>query len=216
MCGRYALADLTDLQLRFHLEDQAMKVPKRFNIAPTQLAAVVRRNSPNRLDVLRWGLTPPWMKTKSRSLINARSETVATSRAFKPLLRRYRVIVPASGWYEWKKMPKGPKQPHYFRRKDERLLGFAGLVMSDELGEAFVIITTAANDLAAEVHDRMPAILDEDDAEDLWLDPDVSDLNALHSLLGPYPEELLVGYPVSRLVNKAGFDDAAMVEPIAA
>ncbi|GIW08843.1 MAG: DUF159 family protein [Dehalococcoidia bacterium] len=214
MCGRYSLGEFSEIQLRFLLDGLSMAVPKRFNIAPSELAPVVLRNSPNRLEMMVWGVLPTWAKEKpsGRLLINARAETVAEARTFARAFRTRRVLVPASGWYEWKATPTG-KQPYYFRRKDKELMGFAGLALEGAEGPGFVIITTAASPLASLVHNRMPAVLHPDD-EDSWLDPANSDSASLLPLLRPFDDELLTCYPVSRMVNRAGIDDPRMVEPI--
>jgi putative SOS response-associated peptidase YedK len=214
MCGRYSLAETSTLQLRFSIEGPAVAAPKRFNIAPSERAPVVLRNSPNRLELMVWGILPAWAQEKpgGRLLINARAESVADARTFSRAFRTRRVLVPASGWYEWKATPTG-KQPYYFRRKDKDLLGFAGLVVDGAEGPGYVIITTAASPLAREVHGRMPAVLHPED-EDAWLDPANDDPARLLPLLRPFDDDLLTCYPVSRLVNRAGIDDPTMIEPL--
>ncbi|MFN8534551.1 MAG: SOS response-associated peptidase [Dehalococcoidia bacterium] len=215
MCGRYSLGEFSDIQLRFLLDGLSMAVPKRFNIAPSEIAPVVLRNSPNHLEMIAWGVMPRWAKEKpgARLLINARAETVADAKTFSRAFRTRRVIVPATGWYEWKSTSSG-KQPYYFRRSDGELIGFAGLLLDGADGPGFIIITTEPNALAAEVHNRMPAILDRQD-EDAWLDPDLDDPQALLPMLRPYDEDQMVAFPVSRRVNRAGIDDPALVQPVA-
>jgi len=214
MCGRYALVEVSGLQLRFSIEGPTIEVPKRFNIAPAERAPVVLRASPNRLELMIWGIVPAWAQEKpgARRLINARAESVADTRTFSRAFRTRRVLVPASGWYEWKSTPAG-KQPYYFRRKDEELMSFAGLALDGADGPGFVIITTAASPLASEVHNRMPAVLHRDD-EDAWLDPANDDPASLLPLLRPSDDTNLTCYPVSRLVNRAGLDDPTMIKPL--
>lgn len=215
MCGRYALVDVSELQQRFSLESLRTPASRRFNIAPSERAPVIVRDSPNRLELMVWGILPRWAKEMpgARLLINARAETVAEAPAFSHAFRTRRLLVPASGWYEWRATPAG-KQPYYFRRRDGGLLAFAGLALDGANGSGYVIITTAATALVSSVHNRMPAVLAPED-EDPWLDPRTRDPEALVSLLRPYDDEWLTCYPVSRLVNRAGVDDPRMVEPLA-
>ena len=127
---------------------------------------------------MRWGLIPAWAKEPSigNKMINARAESVAEKPAFRAAFRSRRCIVPASGFYEWQRQGRGPKQPYLIRRKDGEPIGFAGLwegwrdPASGEAVESCTIITCAPNELVAELHDRMPVILDPADY-DRWLDP---------------------------------------------
>ncbi|MCL6647489.1 MAG: SOS response-associated peptidase [Chloroflexi bacterium] len=215
MCGRYTLVNLTALPRRFRLDALPPALPQRFNIAPSEQAPVVLRQSPNRLALMPWGVLPRWAmeeKAGGRRLINARAETVAQAKTFAFSLRRRRLIVPASGWYEWQSTTRG-RQPYYFRRRDGDLLGFAGLAVSGADGEGYVIITVPANELAARIHPRMPAVLDPAE-EDHWLDPTCRETSALLALLRPCPPETLSCYPVSRRVNHPGIDDPHLIEPI--
>jgi putative SOS response-associated peptidase YedK len=122
--------------------------------------------------------------------------------------------VPADGFYEWKK-EGGRKQPVYIRRKDGQPFAFAGLweewEREGEIIQSCVIITTQANQMMAEYHDRMPVILHPNDY-DLWLDPDVQDPKILEPLLRPYPSDDLDVYPVSRLVNDPRHEDPKCLE----
>src|SRR5512138_124256 len=148
----------------------------RFNIAPTQDVPIIIRRSPNQLVMMRWGLIPFWAKDEKigSKLINARAESVAERPAFRTSMKDKRCLVPTTGFYEWKDTAKG-KQPYLAKRKDETLFAMAGLYdrWKDHSGNevlSFTIITTAANDLMAEIHDRMPVVLSRGD-EELWLTP---------------------------------------------
>ncbi|MCS6800497.1 MAG: SOS response-associated peptidase [Chloroflexota bacterium] len=216
MCGRYTLTAVSQLRGRFSLDDMPAHLPQRFNIAPSEPAPIISRAGRNQLEILQWGIQPRWAKERAggRLLINARAESVADSRLFAPALRARRVIVPATGWYEWKETPAG-KQPYYFRRKDGELVGFAGLALEEPEERGFVIITTEAPPHLRQVHDRMPAVLHRED-EDPWLDRHNREPADVLPLLRPYDEELLVWYPVSRMVNRSGYDDPRMIEPLPA
>jgi putative SOS response-associated peptidase YedK len=222
MCGRYTLRApgkvVADL---FGLAEEPPLRP-RYNIAPTQPVPVVRvlRANPQtkqrELVPLRWGLIPPWASDPAigNRLINARAETVASKPAFRGALRRRRCLVPADGFYEWRK-EGSKKQPVYVRRKDGQPFAFAGLwerwEREGEVIESCAIITTGANDLMAEFHDRMPVILDPKDYG-VWLDPGVQDPKVLGPLLRPYPGDEMEVYPVSTLVNNPRHEDPRCVE----
>lgn len=208
MCGRYAIVLVGDgsLQRRFSLEELLDDPQPRYNIAPTQTAPVVVRNSPNRVEMMRWGLIPSWAKDASigNRMINARAETVAEKPAFRASLRSRRCLVPASGFYEWKRDEAG-KTPHFIHLVDEPLFAFAGLydVWRDPDGRAvrsYTILTTEPNALMASIHNRMPVILRRED-EGEWLDPENTAPEHLLPLLRPYPAREMEAYPVSKRVN---------------
>ncbi len=213
MCGRYALVVAGDgsLQRRFSLEELLDDPAPRFNVAPTQTLPVVVRHSPNHLEMMRWGLIPSWAKDPSvgNRMINARAETVAEKPAFRRPFRSRRCLVPASGFFEWKREGTG-KQPYFVHLTDEPLFAFAGLydIWHDPQGQevrSYTILTTDANDLMAPIHNRMPVILAREDEDD-WLDPDISEPERLLPLLRPYPARAMEAYPVSRAVNSPMHD----------
>jgi putative SOS response-associated peptidase YedK len=219
MCGRFTLR-LTpgELQEVFNLFREPEFWP-RYNIAPTQSVAVVRSSEQgNELSMLRWGLIPSWAKDVKigASLINARSETVATKPAFRSAFKRRRCLIPADGFYEWKKTGPKTKQPFYIGLQQQRPFAFAGLWecwTAPEGGtiESCTIITTEANNALQELHHRMPVILGEDERA-AWLDPNVPS-EALTSLLDPYPSEEMLTFPVDTLVNKASNDTPDCLRP---
>jgi putative SOS response-associated peptidase YedK len=156
--------------------------------------AVIRHNGINQLVCFRWGLIPSWSKDPSiaSKLINARAETVDKKPSFKDAFKKRRCLIVADGFYEWKR-EGNKKMPLYFYLKSGRPFGFAGLYetwISPDKKEinTCVIITTAANELIAPDHDRMPVILS-NDQERVWLDSDVVDVPGLLSILKPYPAE---------------------------
>ena len=216
MCGRFSLKTPSKVLAKaFKIEVPTL--PLRYNIAPTQQVAAVRSRPDGReLALLKWGLVPSWAKDASigSRMINARAETVAEKPAYRWAFRRRRCLVPADGFYEWKR-EGGSKQPYHFRMRDEQPFAFAGLWerWRGELGEVIdscTIITTEANELLAPVHDRMPVILPPE-AYDTWLDDEFTDALALGGLLRPYPAEAMERFPVSTRVNSPKNDDASCV-----
>jgi putative SOS response-associated peptidase YedK len=173
MCGRFASTlPLEQLARLFGATGELPNIAPNWNTAPTQAAAVIRRHpdtGERRLDLLRWGLVPHFTKDLKacKRPINARAETVASSGMFRGALGARRCLVPADAFYEWKAVPDG-KQPYAIARTDGAPLAFAGLwegwrSPEGETLRTFTIVTTAANDDIARLHDRMPAILEEDD-----------------------------------------------------
>jgi len=220
MCGRFTLHFPVELLAEiFGLQNLPGLVP-RYNIAPTQVTAVVRSSeNTRRLDLLRWGFMPSWAKDISigSRMINARSESLPDKPAFRKAVRFRRCIVPASGFYEWK--PDGSRKvPYYIRLSDGTPMGLAGIWEAWKTPEGFfletfTILTTSANPLITPIHDRMPVIL-HPDAYDLWLDKGVSNPEQLQLLYPPYPADLMTLYPVSTLVNSPQNDNPACIEPV--
>jgi putative SOS response-associated peptidase YedK len=191
----------------------------RYNVAPSQTVPVVRPAASGReLVLLRWGIVPAWNRASSMLLINARSETAATKPAFKKALQQRRCLIPATGFYEWKKEGR-QKQPYLFRLADGGLFAFAGLweMGRDKDGkeaEACAILTTEANELVRPAHDRMPVILDPQHYAG-WLDPSLTDPAQFAEWLRPYPASAMMAYPVSPLVNNARHEGPECAEPLA-
>ena len=191
MCSRYFLdADGNVIAFTFAVAAPA-ELRKRFNIAPTQLAPIVRVNKEGvrELAMARWGLVPRGAKDLSvgTRMINARSEGVEAKPAFKAAVEKRRCIVPATGFFEWKGVAR-MKQPYAITLPDRHVFGFAGLwerwrpAEGGDAVETFSIVTTDANAAVAEIHDRMPVILPKE-SEDTWLhgEPD-----AARRVLTPY------------------------------
>jgi putative SOS response-associated peptidase YedK len=221
MCGRYTLASPTErLAEEFGVDAASIELAPNYNVAPTQqVAAVLDEGGQRRLEVLRWGLIPPWADDPGigSRMINARSETAPGKPSFRRAFRERRCLIPADGFYEWQRT-NGAKQPYYIHMEEGRPFAFAGLWESwSKGGEGEVrtctILTTGANALVGEVHDRMPVILAHD-AYDVWLDPD-SERDELTGLLAPYPEDEMEAYPVSRFVNSPSNNDPRCIEPAA-
>lgn len=225
MCGRYLLTTPGEVLAELFEIDEKPRLEARYNIAPTQEVAIVRRREDGRreLATMHWGLVPFWAKEKAigNRLINARAESVAEKPSFRDSFKKRRCLIPASGFYEWQKVD-GRKQPWLLKVRGELPFAFAGLWSSwrdraSEAGEVLetcTIVTTAPNELAARVHDRMPAILPYG-KHDAWLDPTAAP-DALSALLAPYPADEMEAWPVSTRVNNPRNEDSACAEPIAA
>jgi len=178
------------------------------------VAAAVGR----RLVMARWGFRPAWMKGSPLAPINAKAETVATSRMFQEALRHYRCLVPADGFYEWKVVPgRKRKQPYYARLKGGGLFAFAGLWTPGHAvagaPATCTIITTEPNERLAEIHNRMPVILERAD-EDRWLDSHLRDAARVLPCLRSLPAERMEVYPVSALVSSALNEGPELVQPL--
>ncbi|HEX7775435.1 MAG TPA: SOS response-associated peptidase [Parvibaculum sp.] len=215
MCGRYAItmppSAMRDL---FGFAGQP-NFPARYNIAPTQPVPIIRREGGARHFVLvRWGLIPAWSKEAPQSLlINARAETISEKPSFRGAFRHRRCLMPADGFYEWKTVGKGAKQPYFIRRRDGRPMAFAAIwenwmTKDGSEIETCAIVTTQANATLAPIHTRMPVILDEKDF-DRWLDPATPE-KELFALMRPAADDLLVADPVSTAVNRVANDDATL------
>lgn len=214
MCGRFTSTS-TPQQLAdyFSVDELAAEdVEPSYNVAPTnQVMAVAERADTRTLERYHWGLIPSWAKEKKigNRMINARGETVAEKPAYRRAFAKRRCIIPADGFFEWKKVEgQKRKQPYYIRRKDGHPLAFAGLWEywtdpNDEDAEpvkSCTIITTDPNELMAEIHDRMPVVLTED-VWQTWLDPDNDDTEGLQGLLVPASADLFEASPITTKVN---------------
>ena len=225
MCGRYniipdAEAWTTAFSLSEDFGEEISTLGPNYNVAPTQVVPIVRNNretGDRELILVHWGLVPFWAKDRSigNRMINARAETLAEKPAFRTAFRKRRCLIPASGFYEWRKSDSG-KQPMHIRMKDKSPFAFAGLWVSwrnpnDEVEtESCTIITTQANDFMARIHNRMPVILDANDYN-RWLDPNNSDGELL---LQPCPGEWLDAHPVSTYVNNPRNNDSKCIERV--
>jgi putative SOS response-associated peptidase YedK len=220
MCGRYTLHhEPEEIEERFGVEPDLELLAPRYNIAPSQIIPVIHRTGSKEMVGCKWGLIPFWAKDPKigNNLINAKAETVAEKPSFKHAFAKRRCLIPADGFYEWQKRGKAPSQPIYVRRRDGGLFAFAGLweEWKTPEGEALAtcaIITVEPNELVAQFHHRMAAILKPDE-EAAWIDPG-SKVEDLLRLLRPYPGDELEAFPVSRAVNSPSFDGAACIAPI--
>lgn len=221
MCGRFVLtADGEEFRRFFDLLELLVdpKLLRRFNVAPTQTVGVIPNRQERRFRPARWGLVPSWSTEgpRGRPLINARAETLSDRPSFRQALARRRCLVPASGFYEWKRSAGGTI-PHLVRPRGGQFFAFAGLwaLWQPAEGErlaSFAIVTTEANELVAPLHDRMPVILPRM-SWDAWLDPAPKAPAELLPLLCPAPREGMEAFAVSDRVNSVSHDDAACLLP---
>lgn len=227
MCGRYghyrskmdyesALAEAGGLVLDH--DRGAHELAPNYNVSPTQTAWVARCDQQKTwLEPVMWGLVPRWAKDPGQGMrpVNARAETVATSKLFAPLMRRRRCLVPCDGFYEWQQTPAG-KQPFMIRLKSDAPFFFAGLYDIWHEGEpdqlaTFTIITGEPNALVAPIHNRMPVIPRPADYR-RWLDPGITDPGALADILKPYPDSEMTAYPISKRVNSPRNNSPEIIE----
>jgi len=218
MCGRFLLIDVEKVAERFKVEVLISNPQKRYNISPGQPVQIIFQESPNKMENAKWGLIPHWARDSSigNRMINARAETLLEKPAFRESLIKRRCLVPANGFYEWKKLGV-QKIPYLIHLKDFSLFAFAGLydIWQDDNGniiKSFTIITTSANDFMRNIHDRMPVILNKED-EDIWVNKDEKNIKILISLLKPYPSEFMSAYTVSKKVNNPLYDSEDLIKP---
>lgn len=226
MCGRfvrnYTWAEIHRL---YGLTSRPANIEPNFNVCPTQtIDAVIAKDGKRVLEPMRWGLVPGWWKKPLKELrlatFNARAETVAEKPFFRSAFKRTRCLIPASGYYEWQTIGK-EKQPFYFTRRDDQVITIAGLWdewKNPETGKpqnSCTMIITEANKFVAQVHDRMPVVLEEKQF-DAWLADD-SKPESLLKMLRPTAERTLMSHPVSKRVNssRTSGDDASLIEPAA-
>ncbi len=221
MCGRFIQSCSSEEAAElFDLEEIPEDLPPRYNIAPTQLAAVVRNEDVRQLRMLRWGLIPNGAPDPSigNRLINARAETAGVRPSFRDAFRARRCLIPVDGFFEWERLGRR-RQPWLFRMREGGPFALAGLferwrpppgfldAAGSEHLETFTILTTEANRVVGRIHDRMPVIVPPAAFGD-WL-------GGGEVPLGPYPPEAMTGFRVSPLVNSPANDDPRCVEPLA-
>jgi putative SOS response-associated peptidase YedK len=226
MCGRYTLTtvDPNVLGPLFGVGEIPALAP-RYNVSPSQDVPVVRvveKGAPRTLDLCRWGLIPSWSKDPSMGdrMINARAETAAEKPAFRTSFKRHRCLVVADGFYEWKKMSSGRKQPCWIHRKDGLPMAFAGLWARWKSPEGqpldtFTVLTTDPHPVVADVHDRMPVIL-QPDAFGAWLDPEEQRADVLQGMIGNAAGAYLEVTPVGTRVNNPHNEGPENVRPAGA
>ena len=198
MCGRYEIVDGRRIFVRFGVTNATPEMPEilaNLDVRPTQQVPALVTD--HELRLMRWGLVPSWARDMSvgSKMINARAEGIAEKPSFKRPLRSQRCLLPASAFFEWQGATRGAKVKYRIGRKDGEMFGLAGLydVWKSPGGEEVTtctIITCAPNAALAPIHNRMPVILPPED-EDAWLDPDMTEVEAITSYLRPYPDELL-------------------------
>jgi putative SOS response-associated peptidase YedK len=223
MCGRYTLTRLddlvTDLDAAVAVDAQPEPIrawwKPRFNIAPTQPAPVaVLRHGVRTIELMRWGLLPHWAgkgTSKPPLMINARVETLESKQVFRDALDRHRCLVPADGFFEWRREGK-VSHPFYIRPVPRELVAFAGIWTRAGDTYSFAIVTGPASPLVAPLHDRMPIVLDHSQYA-AWLDPAIHAHEARALLTGVALDDWRAD-PISPVVNKAANDDPHCIELI--
>ena len=212
MCGRYTLYTTDQLEDRYEVE-ASDTVKANYNVAPSQIMPVITADG---VHLMRWGLIPPWAKDAKigYKLINARSETVFDKPMWKKPVMQRRCLIPANGFYEWKKLDDG-KHPYYIHLKDEPIFSFAGIWETwrhnGEVWQTYSILTTRPNAELESIHDRMPVILHKDD-EAQWLTADTEE--DIEALLRPYAGNDLEAYEVGMEVNAATVNKDTLIRPV--
>ena len=223
MCGRYSLAGPNPAQVHAaYPVTESVEIRRRFNVAPgdSVLAVTSARDGTPRGELLRWGLVPSWSKSPDAAvkMINARVETVAERPAYRRAFERMRCLILADGFYEWQRQASGPKQAFHITADGRPLFAFAGLwsvwhAPDGDTLRSCTILTTAANQAVASLHDRMPVILPRD-GEQTWIDP-ASSAGALAALLGGLSARDTRVRAVGPAVNDARYDGPACLEDAA-
>ncbi len=215
MCGRYGFAKTsTQVKKRFNLQKLPEQLPLLYNVAPQREVPVILNESPDTLSMIRWGLLPSWSKEDKTtySMINARAETIMEKPSYKKLIQTRRCLILADSFYEWQTKETG-KVPHRIYLKNEELFAFAGIwdrwEKEGRIIKTCSIITTEPNRLVRTIHDRMPVILDKAN-EAAWLSS--TSIEAVLEMLAPSPEQEMLAYPISTLVNSPSNNSASILE----
>ncbi|QCI98229.1 SOS response-associated peptidase [Agrobacterium larrymoorei] len=232
MCGRFVLQASPEEVAEYLSLIGLDEFPARFNIAPTQPILIVVEgerqetgsNLPNREAMLvRWGFMPGWVKDPKAFplLINARAETAIGKASFRAAMRHRRILIPASGFYEWKRPPKeegGKSQAYFIKPKHGGIVAFAGLMETWSSADGSevdtgAILTTAANQTMSRVHDRMPVVIAPEDFS-RWLDCKTQEPREIAHLMRPADENFFDFIPVSDKVNKVANTGPDLIEPV--
>lgn len=224
MCGRYASTLPPEMMVELFKLLKDIEVVPRFNIAPTQpIVAIWEAEGRREGHFARWGLVPGWVKDPREFplLVNARAESMEDKPAFRDPLKHGRCIVPASGYYEWHTASdKKTKQPYYITRADGQPMALAGLYATwmgpnGEEIDSVATITVGANAQLSVIHDRMPAILLDEESQDAWLNVREVRAREAAQLALPLADGVLKFHPVSRRVNSAREDDPGLIVEVA-
>lgn len=216
MCGRFTLTAPDELVAEAFGLDEPPRLSARFNIAPAQPVAIVRREAAGarRLSLAHWGFpTRSAAEAEDEAfpalMINARSETAASKPTFREAFAQRRCLIPADGFYEWR---KGRREAFHFSLSEQAIFAFAGLWQAADETPVCLILTTEANEVVSRVHPRMPVILPRP-AYERWLEPGPGEPAALRELLRPYPAAQMASRAVSSFVNDARHEGRRCLEP---
>lgn len=224
MCGRFSLTASPELVRKAFGYNESPDFPQRYNIAPTQPVALVMKNGQARHFALaRWGFLPGWVKDPADFplIFNARSETALEKASYRNAMRRRRCLIPADAWYEWRRDGaggKGRKTPFMIRRRDQAVIGLAGLweTYSGPDGseiDTVCILTTSANGMLSAIHERMPAVIAREDYS-RWLDTDFVTAEEAAKLLRPAPDEDFEIIEIGSEINKGTAEGPGLQQPV--
>lgn len=220
MCGRFATTGDLDFYGDYYgvAETTTDSIDPSWNVAPTDQSYVVAEHDGRRLlGRMGWGLIPHWAKDAKSIQINARAETVATSPAFKRAFSLHRCLIPADGFYEWEPKEQG-RTPHWIYRADGFPMTFAGIwsgwkdPATDQWTRRFSILTTEAQGVISNIHDRMPVVLPEDVWEP-WIDRELTDPEAALGLISVVDPDLIMEYAVTSRVNSVRNNGPELRDP---
>jgi putative SOS response-associated peptidase YedK len=221
MCGRYTIKfTLEEANRRFQVEEIRAKFTPSYNVAPSQnIPVIFDDNGKVTIDIFKWGLIPHWAKEPKigYKMINARIETISEKRTYNKELIEGRCLIPASGFFEWKKVKEG-KKPMYIHIKNQEIFAFAGISSNWKApdGKTFKtcsIITTQPNAFMSKIHGRMPAILTKN-IETKWISPDLNDKEEILKLIHPYSAKDIEAYEISTMVNSPSNNNPTILQPI--
>ncbi|MBJ6361577.1 SOS response-associated peptidase [Paenibacillus sp. GCM10012307] len=215
MCDRFSLhARPEELQEKYQVQQMEAVFRPRYNIAPTQsIPIIVQREGQRQLVEARWGLFPFWAKDS----INADFGSVSNKKIFERIIKRQRCLIPSSGFYGWRTEGK-EKQAFHIVMKDQKVFAMAGLYETrmdprGQLQRSCTIITAMANTIVSSYHNRMPAIMDEEEQE-RWLDPHMTDRYMLENHIYAYPASAMYAYPVKPLSGDEEIEESELMEEI--
>lgn len=225
MCGRYTYYSTSEIVEEFGLipkdNPQLELIRDNYNVTPgSEMPVMVRGKQEHVIEMMIWGLIPVWSKSEDTGLklINARKEGLFEKSMWKRLVKDHRCVVPARGFYEWKKLDDGSKQPFYITPAKGSVFAFAGLwdewkSPSGQRIRTYTIITTAPNKEMSDVHNRMPAILTKEQS-DIWLSPLELTQSQVDDILTPSPDESVVLTKVSKDVNNPRNNREDLIYPL--
>ena len=206
MCGRYVVTNPVSKTEKLVKSAIQVEENENFNAHPYQKLPVIKKyKNGNTLENLKWGLIPGWAKDKDfKALINARLETIDEKVSFKKLIRNFRCVAVADGFYEWKREEK-EKIPHYFVREDKKPIFFAGIFENDQ----FCLITEEASENIKNIHNRQPVILNKTDVN-RYLNLELSGSNFLKDCRKPN----LIFHEISKDVNKPANNTISLIQKV--
>lgn len=222
MCGRYSIKDVQAAEaVARAVRKLSRELSPTYNAAPSQSLPVVRmtKDGERELVEMRWGLVPFWDKSEKPKVapINARAEEAMSKPTFKQSLQRRRCLVPADGFFEWRRLdPVGKlKQPFHIQLRGARAFVFAGIYETGRDGrpDSFAILTTRPNEVVRPIHDRMPVIMSDEHAE-RWVAPGALTVEALAAFSAPFPADEMEAYTVATLVNSPRNNVPECVRPM--